>query len=94
MKAALRKSATGMREAGFDYDHPDDTETDVQQRLEAVVGTPPVPVDSMSPDSLGALKELQDYERRVAVKTVALKEKYFAPVEDRIEKEMFARHVK
>jgi hypothetical protein len=94
MKAALREYATAMRAAGFDYDHPDDVETDVQQRLEAVVGTPPVPVESMSPDGLAALKELQDYERRVAVKTVELEEKYFEPVEDRIEKEMFARHVK
>jgi hypothetical protein len=94
MKAALREYATAIRKAGFDYDHPDDVETDVQQRLEAIVGTPPVPLDSMSPDTLAALKELQDYERRVAVETLNLEEKYFEPVEDRIEKEMFARHVK
>ena len=94
MKEALRKYAKAMREAGFDYDHPDETETDVKQRLDAIVGTPPTPVDSMSPDQLAALEELRDYERRVAVKTVELEEKYFEPVEERIEKEMFARHVK
>lgn len=94
MKEALRKYAKAMRDAGFDYDHPDDVETDIKQRLDALVGTPPTTVASMSPDQLAALEKLRDYERRVAVKTVELEEQYFEPVEERIEKEMFARHVK
>ena len=93
MKAALRKFAEAMGAAGFDYDHPDEVETDVKQRLDAIVGSPPVPVDAMSPDSLSALEELRDYERRVAVKSLELEEKYFEPVEERIEKEMFSRNV-
>jgi hypothetical protein len=93
MKAALREYAKAMRAAGFDYDHPDDTETDIKQRLDAIVGSPPTPVASMSPDQLAALEELRDYERRVAVKTLEYEEKYFEPVEERIEKEMFARTV-
>ena len=94
MKEALRKYAKAMRDAGFDYDHPDDVETDIKQRLDALVGTPPTSVASMSSDQLAALEKLRDYERRVAVRTVELEEKYFEPVEERIEKEMFARHVK
>jgi hypothetical protein len=93
MKAALQEYAKAMRAAGFDYDHPDDTETDIKQRLDAIVGSPPTPVASMSPDQLAALEELRDYERRVAVKTLEYEEKYFEPVEERIEKEMFARTV-
>lgn len=94
MKAALREYATAMRRAGFDYDHPDDVETDVQQRLQAVTSGKTIPVESMSPEQRAALEKLRDYERRVAVKNQEYQEKYFEPVEERIEKEMFARQVK
>ena len=52
-----------------------------------------IPVDKMSPEQLAALKKLQDYERRVAVKNFELEEEIFDPVEERIENEMFARKV-
>jgi hypothetical protein len=48
----------------------------------------------MSPDQLAALRELQDYERRVGAINFELAEQLFDPVEETIEREMFARDVK
>jgi hypothetical protein len=93
MKAALREYSEAMREAGFDYDHPDEVEADIQKRLDAITGGASVPVEGMTADQAAALKDLQDYERRVAVTNLELEEEYFEPVEERIEKEMFARSI-
>jgi hypothetical protein len=93
MKAAIREYAAEMRKAGFDYDHPDDVEGDIRDRLNALTSGGTIPLEDMSPDQRAALTELQDYERRVAVKHLELAEKIFDPVEERIEKEMFARKV-
>ena len=38
MKVAIRTYAEKMREAGFDYNHPDDVETDIKNRLYAIIG--------------------------------------------------------
>ena len=50
-------------------------------------------VAEMSPEKSAALRELQDYERRVAVKNFELQETLFDPVEEKIEKELFSRKV-
>jgi hypothetical protein len=94
MQAALRKYAAEMRKAGFEYNHPDDVEADIRERLAALTGAGTIPVDQMSPEQQAALKKLQDYERRVAVKNFELQEEIFEPVEAKIEKELFAREVK
>lgn len=93
MKAALRKYVEEMREAGFDYTHPDDAETDIQERLDAITEGGRVPLAKMSPDQLAALKKLQEYERRVATVSFEFQEEYFEPVEEQIEKEMYAEKV-
>lgn len=94
MQAALRKYAQEMRRAGFDYDHPDGVEPDVIKRLNALTQGQTIAPEQMSPDQRRALKELQDYERRVARKNFELVEKLFDPVEEQIAKEMFARGLK
>jgi hypothetical protein len=94
MKAALRKYAAEMRKAGFAYDHPDEVEPDVRQRLQAITGGGAVPVAEMSPGQQAALEELQDFERRVAAISFELQEEFFEPVEEQIEKELFAQEVK
>lgn len=94
MKAALRKYSAEMRKAGFAYDHPDEVENDIRERLDAITGGRTVPVEELSPQSQAALEELRDYERRVAVVDFKLAEEIFDPVEERIERELFAREVK
>lgn len=94
MKAALRKYAAEMRKAGFNYNHPDEVETDIRERLAALTGGATIPVEKMSPEKRAGLEQLQSYERRVAVKDFKLAEEIFDPVESAIEKEMYAREVK
>lgn len=94
MKAALRKYSEKMREAGFDYNHPDDVEGDIQKRLDAILGGGTPPVDELSSEQQAALKKLQEYERRAAKANLKLQEEIFDPVEEKIEKEMYARQVK
>ena len=93
MKAALRKFAAAMRENGFEYNHPDDVETDISRRLLALTKGGTIPVAKMSASQLDALRQLQSYERKVAGIATELQEEYFEPVEDKIEKEMYAREV-
>jgi len=94
MKAALRKYADEMHQAGFDYNHPDELEPDIKERLNALTSGGTLLVEQMLPEQLAALKKLQDYELRVAKKSFALEEDVIDPVEDKIEKEMFARETK
>jgi hypothetical protein len=94
MRAALRTYSEEMRKGGFDYNHPDEVETDIRERLYAITGGATVPVAQLSADQQEALKKLQEYERRVAVIDFELMEEVFDPVEEKIEKEMFAREVK
>lgn len=93
MRGALRVYGSEIRRAGFDYHHPDEVETDIRERLDALTAGGTIPVDKMSPDQLAALKELQDYERRVAVVDFDLTVRIFDPVEEEIEKELYARDV-
>jgi hypothetical protein len=93
MKAALREYAAAMREAGFDTADPNAVEGEIRERLDAITSGGTVPVEQLSSEQLAALEELQNYERRLAAKTLALEEKIVEPVEDRVEKELFARRV-
>lgn len=93
MKAALRKYSDQMRAAGFDYNHPDQVEPDIRERLAAVTGGQLIPVEKMSSEQKAGLKKLQEYERRVGALSFKLQKQLFDPVEEQIEKEMYARPV-
>jgi len=66
-------------------------ETDIIKRLDAILGGGTPPVDKLSPEQLSALKKLQELERRAAKANLKLKSELFDPVEEQIEKEMYAR---
>ena len=93
MQAALRKYVEAMQKAGFDYKHPDDIEGDIHERLDAITEGKTVPLARLSPESMAALKKLQEYERRVAIVSFEIQEEYFEPVEEEIEEELFAEKV-
>ena len=93
MKAALRQYAEEMRKAGFDYSHPDEAEPDIMRKLFVITGGGTIPLEKLSSEQLAALKKLQELERRVALVSFQLQEEIFEPVEEKIEKEMFAQKV-
>ncbi len=92
MKAALRQYAEQMKKRGYDYAHPDEVEADVRKRLDVLTQGQTITPDKMSPEQKKAFKSLQEYERRVAKINLEMAEKLFDPVEEKIMKEMFARH--
>ncbi len=79
-----------MRKAGFEYNHPDEVEPDIRERLAALTNGGTIRVEEMSPERRAALKKLQDYERRVAVKNFELEDELIDPLEEKIERELFA----
>ena len=94
MKAALKEYATKMREAGFDYNHPDEVEVDIRNRLAALTDNGTIGVAEMSPEKRIDLEKLKAYEWNAAKLSFDLQEEIFDPVEAEIEREMFARKVK
>jgi hypothetical protein len=94
MKAALRYYAREMRKAGFQYNHPDEVEPDIRERLAAITSGGTIPIEKMSPEQRAALKTLQDHERRVAAKNFRVKMEVVEPVEEKILEELFARKPK
>ena len=93
MKAALGFWRREMKKAGFDYAHPDEIEPDLRNRLNALTEGGKVLVSKMSPAQQAALKELQGFERAVAVKSFKMQEEVLDPVEERIQQELFTRKV-
>lgn len=89
MKKAARDYAMAMRKAGFEYNHPDEVEPDLRQRLDAITAGGSVPLEALAPDARRALTELQDYERRVAVASFSLEVELFEPVEELVQMELF-----
>ena len=93
MKKALRKYAEEMRKRGFDYSHPDEVKPDLMERLDAITQNRSIQMHRLSPEQLEALRELQEYERKVARVSFKLAEDLFDPVEERILREMYSRNV-
>jgi len=91
MKAALRFYAAEMRKAGFTYNHPDEVEADIRVRLASLTNSGTVLLERMTPEQKAALKQLQEYELRVAAKNIKLQKELFEPVEEQILEEMYAR---
>jgi hypothetical protein len=94
MKAAVAIWAREMRKAGFDmYNHPDEIERDLRNRLNIITEGGKLLLSKMSADQKNALRKLQDFERTVAAKSFKMQEEVLGPVEERIQKELFSRKV-
>ena len=88
MKYALQLYAEEMRKAGFDYQHPDDVELDIRNRVAALTKGSTISITKMSRTQLAGLKELQDYEKKVAIINFKLYKKIYKPVELKIKEEL------
>ena len=93
MKKALQEFAEKAREEGYDYNHPDEAEVDIRERLNAITEGGMIPLASLPPEKQKALSDLQDYERKVAVTILEMEEEIFEPVEEEIERELHARPI-
>ncbi|MDX1416141.1 MAG: hypothetical protein R3293_18230 [Candidatus Promineifilaceae bacterium] len=89
MVEAIARFGECMRDAGFDYNHEHEVEPDLRDRLYAI--TEGAPLEALSADAKAALAALQAEEMAIAAATVACEEKHLDPVEDQVERELFAR---
>jgi hypothetical protein len=88
MIAALADFADCMRAAGFDYNHEREIEPDLKKRLYAITGG--APIESLSADARAALTELQGEERAIAVVALDCEVSIVEPVEEQIQRELYA----
>ncbi len=87
MIAAVREFADCVRAAGFSYNHPNEIEADIKNRLNGI--TKGVPVEALSPDARAALTELQGEERAAAVVATECEADIIEPVAVQIERELY-----
>jgi len=91
MKTALKKYATEMRNSGFDYNHPDEVELDIERRLALITNGGTIPLTSLSPKKATELKSLQKFEREVTQKSFELEDRYIEPIDEKLENELYSR---
>jgi hypothetical protein len=85
--AAMGEWAGCMREAGFDYNTPEETEEDVRDRLEAILNG--VDPENLSEPAQADLTELQGEERAIAVADLECAAKFVEPVVQQVETELY-----
>lgn len=88
MAAAIAEFTTCVSSAGFDYTHPDDIEPDLRKRLNDITGG--LPVEALTPEARAALEDLRAEELAVGIVAFDCESKITDPVEDRIERELYA----
>ena len=88
MVEALANFVDCMREAGFDYNYEREIEPELKKRLYAITGG--APVESLSSEAREALAELQSQELAIGAAAYRCEDKYLDPVEDKVERELFA----
>jgi hypothetical protein len=85
--AAIADWAACMREEGFDYNSPEETEGDIEERLDAILdGAEP---EELSPDAQAALTELQGEERAIASADLACEEEFITPAVEQVQTELY-----
>jgi hypothetical protein len=88
MVAALQDYVQCIRDAGFDYTHPDSIEPDFRKRLDEI--TEGLPADQLSAEARTALANLQADERAVAIVALDCEASILDPVEEQVERELYA----
>lgn len=89
MVAAIAEFGSCLRDAGFDYNHEEEIEPDLRDRLWEI--TQGQPLAALSSEAQAALADLQTYERALAVVTYDCEIEHLEPVEDQVERELYAR---
>ncbi len=89
MVSAVARFGECMRDAGFDYNHEAEIEPDLRDRLWEI--TEGAPVQTLSSEAKAALAELQNYELALGIVAFECEQKYLDPVEDQVERELYAR---
>jgi hypothetical protein len=85
--AAITEWSSCMREAGFDYANPEEIESDIEDRLDALLdGADP---ESLSAEGQAALTELQGEERAISVADYDCEVKFIVPAERQVETELY-----
>jgi hypothetical protein len=87
MIAAVEEFASCVREEGFNYSHPNEIESDIKNRLDAI--TQGIPLEALSAEAQATLAELQGYERAVAALATSCEEDILEPVQAQIERELY-----
>ncbi len=88
--AAREKWSSCMRDAGFDYEHPDEIEDELREQLAAITeGADPASLTGSSKD---ALTELQGEERVKALADRDCEERFVDDVEIEVERNLFGRN--
>ena len=80
MRAAVNTWRREMKKAGFEYNHSDEIEPDLRNRLAALTDGGRVLVRQMTPEQRDGLRKLQDFERAVASRSYKLHEEVITPV--------------
>lgn len=84
---ATAKWASCMREAGFEYNNPEEIEPTLRDRLQAITGR--AELVTASPDTQEALTELQGEERAIAVSDAQCEEEFIEPAVKQVETELY-----
>lgn len=86
MIAGLEAWSDCMRDAGFDYNTPEDPEPDINSRLDAI--TQGAKIEDLSAADQAALVQLQGEERAIAVADFNCGIQFVEPVADQVEREL------
>jgi hypothetical protein len=85
--AAVADWAECMREAGFDYNNPEEIEPDLEDQLDAILDD--ADPKTLSVEAQAALTELQGEEKAIAVADLDCEAKYIVPAVQQVETELY-----
>jgi hypothetical protein len=87
MVAAVADWSGCMRDAGFDYNNPEEIEPDLRDQLKTLTGG--AAPDSLTGSDKDALVELQGAEKAIAVASLKCGEDHIEPVLKKVETELY-----